>query len=468
MPPIGFVGVIMTNHFTKFSSANVRQDLSLPRRHSRSVTTIGYRRHDAARGQVFILFALLILSLVGVMALSIDGGFIMAERRQTQSAADAGALAAAISMYGAGTAGEVNASGIAYGALNADVPAGNVEVHWPPLDGTYAGNGGYVQAIVAKDVQKFFVGAVYPGDWSVRASAVAGIEMEQKPYALLALGCDQRNPGIYINGTTDVNIPNGSIMANCDIDSSGTSNTVQVGDTIDAHGTIDGNSNWAAPSGVHEGRPVIDDPLLGTPVPPRGTTVTSTELSAAGFKRVGSKHVCPLTCTISPGYYNNLDEIQAGGTIRLQPGIYFVDGNTRLSLSNTDSWIIGKGVLLYFAKGSTASMGAGIGNIELSAPCLETTPAIPGCSGLAAYPGGGNAITLWIDNCTEFVSGGNGVFRVEGVIYDPCSFVQLHGTPDSNGVQVIVHTLKLVGTSSFNLNYRNYVEADTPKVFLVE
>jgi hypothetical protein len=428
-------------------------------------------RRSAAHGQVLIMFAMLFLGLVGVLALSIDGGFIMAERRQTQSAADAAALAAAIAVLDGQSAGVVTQSGTEYGARNADVPAGNVEINWPP-DGTspYANDTRYVQAFVSKDVQKFFVGAVYGGDWSVQASAVAGIEMEQKPYALLALGCDRRNPGIYINGTTDVLIPEGSIMANCSIESSGTSNAVQVGDSIDAHADIDGNSNWTAPRGIREGMPTIDDPLAGTPAPPHGPSVTTAMLTAAGFTRSGPKQVCPnlATCVIEPGHYDDLGEIQAGGTIELQPGIYHFDGNTKLSLSNTDSWIIGHGALLYFAEGSTASFDAGNGNIELSAPCLESTPSIPGCTGLASYPGGGNALGLWIDNCTEFVSGGNGIFRVEGVIYAPCSFVQLHGTPDTNGVQVIVFTLKLVGTSAFNLNYRNYVEADTPRVYLVE
>ena len=40
-----------------------------------------------------IIFALAIFVLIGFVAISIDAGFLMAERRQTQNAADAGALA---------------------------------------------------------------------------------------------------------------------------------------------------------------------------------------------------------------------------------------------------------------------------------------------------------------------------------------------------------------------------------------
>jgi hypothetical protein len=321
-----------------------------------------------------------------------------------------------------------------------------------------------------KDVQKFFLGAVYDGDWKVRAEAVAGVEMEQKPFALLSLGCDNKNPGIYINGTTDVLINGGSVMANCSIESSGNSNTFHADGTIDANGTVDGNSNWTAGGEIREGLPVIEDPLKDTPVPPKGTLVTTEMLGAAGFKKTGPKWVCEqgATCTLPPGYYDNLGEIQAAGTIILDSGIYYFDGNTKLSLGNTGSWIKGNGVLLYFAKNSTSSFHASNGNIELSAPCLETTPSILSCDGLAAYTGGAPGMVLWIHNCTKFESGGSGVFKVEGAIYAPCSHVMLHGTPDSNGLQVIVFTLELKGTSSFTLNYREFIEAATPAIFLVQ
>ena len=42
-----------------------------------------------ASGQVMIIFAMAALVLVGFVALAVDTGFLMAEKRQTQSAADA-------------------------------------------------------------------------------------------------------------------------------------------------------------------------------------------------------------------------------------------------------------------------------------------------------------------------------------------------------------------------------------------
>lgn len=48
----------------------------------------------APRGQVLVLFAVLIVVLLGLAGLAIDVGRLVAERRHAQHAVDAGALAA--------------------------------------------------------------------------------------------------------------------------------------------------------------------------------------------------------------------------------------------------------------------------------------------------------------------------------------------------------------------------------------
>jgi uncharacterized membrane protein len=50
------------------------------------------RNHQSFRGQVMILFA---VGLIGVVALAVDVGFLLAERRQNQAAVDSAALSAA-------------------------------------------------------------------------------------------------------------------------------------------------------------------------------------------------------------------------------------------------------------------------------------------------------------------------------------------------------------------------------------
>lgn len=390
------------------------------------------------QGQVAILFAMMLSALIGIVALSIDGGFVLAERRQAQSAADAGALAAAKSILDRQSTSAITAAGTSYGSRNADVPAGNVAVHHPPTSGEHAGDMNYVEVDIVKDVRKFFVGAVYGGPWQVSARAVAGIEpITDKAYALMALN----PPGIYLNGSTGVYINGGSAISNDDISSSGGSNTFKAGGSIDAVGTIEGNPGWDASDGMNPGTSAVADPLAGTPAPPKGP-------SAPAFPD------CSNTCTLEPGYYKNRGTLTIAGTATLQRGVYYFDGNTRLNLQNTASTIRGDGVLLYFTGNS--SFTPGNGNIILKTP---TTPL---------YPNAVNGLVLWIANCSTFDSAGNGLFDVEGVIYAPCSHVELHGTPQSVGIQVIVGDLVIKGTSDFTINYREYIKVQRPRVWLVE
>jgi hypothetical protein len=60
------------------------------------------------------------------------------------------------------------------------------------------------------------------------------------------------------------------------------------------------------------------------------------------------------------------------------------------------------------------------------------------------------------------------LFEAEGVIYAPCSHVELHGNPAGVGIQVIVGDLVVKGTSDFLVKYREYVKMDKPKVWLTE
>ncbi|MGH9175981.1 MAG: DUF7305 domain-containing protein, partial [Vicinamibacterales bacterium] len=346
-----------------------------------------------------------------------------------------------------------------------DVDPGNVAVYAPPISGAYAGQSGYVQVVVQKDVQKFFVGAIYGGDWRVTASAVAGIEQDPRPYALLVL----EDP-LDLRGTVSLIVNDGSIHVNDDVTRSGISNVVDVDGTLSATGTIEVNESWQT-GGIRPNiQDPVPDPLAGTPPPSPGPPITSAMLTAAGFTVSGPKWVCAGTCTLPPGYYHHSNispsTIEAGGTVIFEPGIHYFDGNINLSASNTNSWIEADGVLMYFTGNS--SFTPGNGNFYLSAPCLPETPSIGSCDGMAAYSGGANAMALWIANCSQFDASGNGNYSVEGVIYAPCSFVSMDGTPSTLGMQVIVGELQLRGTGSFTINYRDYVRADYPRVFLVE
>jgi hypothetical protein len=56
-------------------------------------------RTGTRRGSVAIMVAVLLTVLMATVAISVDGGMLMAQRRQVQSTADAAAMAAACVMY---------------------------------------------------------------------------------------------------------------------------------------------------------------------------------------------------------------------------------------------------------------------------------------------------------------------------------------------------------------------------------
>ena len=55
------------------------------------------RKTNSEHGQAMVLLVLVIVGLLGALAVAVDGGMIMYDRRSAQNAADAGALAQVMS-----------------------------------------------------------------------------------------------------------------------------------------------------------------------------------------------------------------------------------------------------------------------------------------------------------------------------------------------------------------------------------
>jgi Flp pilus assembly protein TadG len=400
-----------------------------------------YTTREPLSGQALVIFALMGFVLVGFVALAIDGGFIMAERRQVQSAADAGALAAARALYDRRDS-LIVPSGQNYATMNAGAGS-STTVHWPPADGNYVNNRNYVQVKVTQPVTPFFVGAFYNGDWEVSTTATAGVERVPANYALIVLNRNT-TPGIHMNGNTGIRITNGgSAMSNTNITSNGvTSFTTQGTNTfIDANQTITpSGGTWNPPEQLRPGTPQTDDPLAGMPVPPKG--------QRRNFNSAG----CPGN-SCRPGHYKD-ETISLNGTWNLQPGIYYFE-NTHITLLG-QSALVGTNVLLYFDANSTLDVRTG--DLRLTG---STTPL---------YTGMQPRLTLWYARCGVLDAFGNSVIQIVGIFYAPCAFLQMHGTPGINSFdgQVVVGRLEVKGTSDLNIRYYSWVTTRRPKVFLVE
>src|SRR5947209_6076906 len=115
-------------------------------------------RHPARRGTVVVLVAVCLTVIISVVALTLDGGTLLNDRRQAQAVADAAALAAACDLYnnyytnnGTDPSHTARDSALATAAANGyanDGVVSKVDVHIPPTSGPFTGMAAYAEVIV--------------------------------------------------------------------------------------------------------------------------------------------------------------------------------------------------------------------------------------------------------------------------------------------------------------------------------
>ncbi len=426
--------------------------------------------------QVLTLLALLLVSLLAFAALGTDAAWLYSQRRLTQNAADAAALAGARELLKrTATDAQVMQAAANYAARNGytdPVPSNAVTVLRPDT----------VRVQLARDVRLFFLPVLGTDTLRVGARATARVTRAPGEYALLALEDLITDPGIYANGTTNIIVrgrgPSGrgaSVRSNAAIDTRGTV-TFIVDGCIDAAGAINQNGTWQYGCLNAELGDYVPDPLAGRVSPP-ATSDLRYEYRPSCEGYTGSLICRPLptcqeTVTLGPGLYRGLQlprdlpRPNGGGPCTQTrvvkfvaeagtPPVAYLD-NTQLVLGNTNSRLVSQGVLLYVT-GSQGLLDPKNGEVHLEAPNSQP------------YPRGISGLAIWLANCSPFDSQGNGEFFVGGLFYAPCSRVTMHGNPWGTAVdgQVIVQDLIVRGTSDFIVNYRKITDTYRNVVVLV-
>jgi hypothetical protein len=137
----------------------------------------------ARRGVVAAWVALSLTVLLGVVALTLDGGVLLTERRYAQATADACALAAAQVRYanypadqGQGRIGDPQGAALALAAAHGFTNDGThsiVQVSIPPSSGRFRGQAGYAEVNVTANQARAFSKRFGTGTMPMRARAVA-------------------------------------------------------------------------------------------------------------------------------------------------------------------------------------------------------------------------------------------------------------------------------------------------------
>jgi hypothetical protein len=467
------------------------------------------RRHQlndrtGESGQVLVIFAGGMLTLLVVAALVIDLGFTMAIRRSEQDAADAGAIAAArfIKTGVGGTAEPTRMRQAAcfYAEQNGFFPAaaGNVDgcipandpnattltVNYPPSagGGSFVGTDGYVEVGLTRVHRSFLAGMVGLGSLRVSTSAVAAFTTGQSnSSSLIALDPSNNCSAGKVHGGGVVNIhpvvagtAGGYVHVNSTCNNgppSGTcDNTGNGGLTIVGSATL--NSPHAYVAGTCKGNPSqvpnltegavqIGDPLAELPRP-RLTDYPNGQCGPSGVVTTAANPVgCTFTAdvTLNPGVYYGGWVIKNKVVLTLNPGMYIIAGNG-IDFSGSgeiDSVVGGSGpapVMIFNTDSPTCPTGPCQGRINFTAQSdIFLRPINSG-----PYKG----MLIWNDGTVRnlppadvlLLAGAN--LDIGGTVYSPKGFVKVDGggaAAGSAAVQVIAWTFDVGGNAGLDMPY---------------
>jgi hypothetical protein len=443
-------------------------------------------RTKSRGGLVAVYVALSLTVILGVTAIALDGGMLLAERRHAQATADAAALAAAGDLYanyqqnfGLDPSGTAKSSALAVANANGYANDGTTSIvtpNIPPAAGDHAGQPGYVEVIVQFNQQRAFSNIWGSSALPVTARAVARGRWVHSPPGVLVL--DYSGKGTFnVQGGGAFTETGAAVIVN--------SNNPQAlvdlgtGAAVATEFDITGNlqvGNKAtlqtapAPNQFNEGVPSTPDPLAYLPAPgqpgappiPGAGTITTAPNPAGG-----------TIYTLSPGAYGSplgpkLPNFTGSDVVILMQasagnnGIYYLNqgglnfsGATMQMDSNTSG-----GVMIYNAGTGTND------KISITGSSGGTVNLSPLTSGI--YQG---LSFFQARNATEDLQfTGNGTFNIGGTFYAPNATLKVTGNGGSASVgsQWIFKDVSIAGNGIVQLTYTPDSVARTRFIGLVE
>jgi hypothetical protein len=369
--------------------------------------------------------------VLSVIAVSLDGGILLTERRRVQGAADAAALAAAADLFkyyasnnGKDTGGTAKQSALTTASADG-YSSGEVTVNIPPKAGDHIGVDGYAEVIINHSQSRYFSVIWGSGTITVSGRAVArgiwavGTATSSNDTFLVTATSGQSG---YMNGSTSLDLTRGAIIVNStgpgvfDTNGGNAEITASAFTFTSSQGNIGSlpNLNGATPQ---YNQTATADPLSGLSAP------SSTGLPSQSYTG---------QATLNPGIYNGGISVGNNASVTLNPGIYYLQ-NGGLSLGAGATVDGTSGVLIY------ASPGAG--NVAVSTGGNSTLTLNPINAG--TYKG----ISIFVDRSSTGATvelGGTSAGLVYGTVYAPNANLTMHGTPNL-GSQVIVSTFQVKG-----------------------
>jgi Flp pilus assembly protein TadG len=428
---------------------------------------------------IAVQVALSLTALTAIVAVAVDGGILLAERRHAQATADAAALAAAADLLLKwNTNGGVDGGTASTSALNTATSNGyandgssssgsgnspnssTVVVRLNPakyLGGPNAGTTvpkGYAEVTVTYYQGRYFSSVFGSGTVAISARAVArgGLGFSASPAVLVldpsGSGAITDKGGGNSGGMT---VTGGSVVVNS---SSSSAITTTGGATLTAKkfvvtGGYGSSTLVTSPTAnqITTGAVPTADPFLYLPVPAQPA-------KADWYTQNGIVYVPPGAYGIdSSDRYNNLDNIGNNSTVDFVQAsaglgnvIYIGSGVTGGGFSSNNTTYqmdpaTSGGVMIYNASSNGLSMG---GNSNSSFTLTAPTSGI--YQGIAYFQARNSTGTLTL--------GGNGSLSVTGTVYAPNASVSFGGNGSAAVTgQLIVQDLSMNGNGNTSVTY---------------
>lgn len=405
------------------------------------------------RGQAIIMIVFSIIGIVGISSLAIDGGNALIDRRRTETAASAAALAGAVTRI---KGGNWRAAALAAARTNGydnNGTTNTVELNTPPLSGAYAGNSEYIEVIVTSHLQTYFGSVI----GVPQITSISNVVSRTKPaiygqmfdgYAVISLAphslCDKKR-SFWIHTEATISLTGGGIFVNSDNPACAFiqmgSGSIRVQDTSSI--TVVGGADIQKPKLISPGEvqtgavPISYPPAFQMPKVGCGSKIAEVDL---------------LTGSMSPGNWDEPEDFPPEGVHDLQGGIYCISGDVVIG---GGARLTGRGVLLIIEQGEVRISGDA--EVELTAPKNGN--------------GAGLLIYMPLDNHSRIAINGNANSSYRGTILAPSADIRLNGPDSKYGLhsQIIGYYIEVDGQKKIVINYKdedNYDAFNMPEVIL--
>ncbi len=406
--------------------------------------------NTSEKGQAIIYLVLGLVVFFGFVALAIDGGMALADRRNTQNAADAASLAG-----GATAAYRLDMHAACYGewvcngndelaqAENAAVARAadnnfsisKTDASEPDHNDVFAvcdsiNYGGYTDKFIDVTVEisattrSNFAQLLFPDALHNEVDAVTRVHPSQPAglgNAIVALNpgdCSGHSNGIIVSGSGVTNVDGEGIFSNGCLRGNGTFTVVITDGVPVGHEVISGNPDFWDPD-------------------PQTTDIFITESDLA----------IPIPDCSNPSA-NHMTANQLETAVDIDPGLYCVTGN--VSFQGSHNTLHGTGVTLVILDGAFTTNG----NADMQLSSLSAVdPAVPGLT-IYLPPPNNNTVTL----------NGNSNSYYEGTVFAPLSLIKMDGTGDVmyQQSQVIGWNVTVGGTADTSVFYDGCVGVIRP------